>query len=201
MSTCFRPPDSPVSHFSEIEEMIGSMEAENLDYYLLGDLNVDLLSSAASTNGTKLTEILDIYGLSQMINQHTWITVKSTTLIDLCITSAPANVVNSGVMHLSISDHSLVYMIQKDHYVRDGVRRIETRTMKTFNSENFLRDLEQRQWHNVYCSNDLNEMWKIWKSIRMETVDKHVPLRSRRISSRKSLWVTNEACNQTNNAI
>ena len=165
---------------------------------MLGDLNVAFLSSAASTNGTKLTEILDIYGLSQMINQHTQITVKSSTLIDLCITSAPANVVNSGVMHLSISDHSLVYMIQKGHYVRDGVRRIETRTMKTFNSENFLRDLEQRQWHNVYCSNDLNEMWK---SIRMETVDKHAPLRSRRISSRKSLWVTNEACNQTNNAI
>ena len=30
VSTCFRPPDSPVSRFSEIEEMIGSMEAENL---------------------------------------------------------------------------------------------------------------------------------------------------------------------------
>ena len=44
--------------------MIGSKDAENLDYYLLGDLNVDLLSSAASTNRTKLTEILDIYGLS-----------------------------------------------------------------------------------------------------------------------------------------
>ena len=48
-----RPPDSPVSHFSEIEQVIGSMDAENLDYYLLGDLNIDLLSSATSTNRTK----------------------------------------------------------------------------------------------------------------------------------------------------
>ena len=100
-----------------------------------------------------------------MINESTWITAKSSTLIDLCITSAPANVVNSGVMHLLISDHSLVYMTRKAHYVRDGVRRIETRTMKNFNSENFLRDLEQRPWDNVYCSDDPNEMWVICKSM------------------------------------
>ena len=74
----------------------------------------------------------------------------------------------------------------------ETVRHIETRTMKNFNSENFLRDLEQRQWDNVYCSDDPNEMWVIWKSMLMKTVDKHAPLRSRRISSRKSLWVTNE---------
>ena len=127
-----------------------------------------------------------------MINELTRFTAKSSTLIDLCITSTLANVVNSGVMHLSISDHSLVYMIRKAHYVRDGVRHTETRTMKNFNSENFLRDLEHRQWDNVYCSDDPNEMWVIWKSMLMETVDKHVPLRSRRIRNRKSLWVTND---------
>ena len=124
------------------------------------DLNVDLLSSAASTNRTKLTEIFDIYGLSQMINEPIRITAKSCTLIDLCITSTPANVVNSGFMHLSISDYSLVYMTRKAHYVRDDVRRIDPRTMKNFNSENFLRDLEQRQWDNVYPSDDPNEMWE-----------------------------------------
>ncbi len=35
VSTWYRPPDSPVSHFSEIEQMIGSMDAENLEYFLL----------------------------------------------------------------------------------------------------------------------------------------------------------------------
>ena len=93
VSTWYRPPDSPVSHISEIEQVIGSMDAQNLDYYLLDDLNIDLLSSATSTK-TKLTEILDIYGLSPMINEPTRITAKSSTPIYLCITSAPANVVN-----------------------------------------------------------------------------------------------------------
>ena len=95
-------------------------------------------------------------------------------------------------MHLSISDHSLVYMIRKSHYVRDGVRHIEARTMKNFNSENFLRELEQEHWDNVYCFEDPNKMWEIWKCILMATIDEHAPFRLRRVRNRKSPWITND---------
>ena len=62
----------------------------------------------------------------------------------------------SGVLHLSISDHSLVYMVRKAHYKRNGVRTVEVRSLKNFNRENFLRDLELKQWNNVHCSEDPN---------------------------------------------
>ena len=81
-----------------------------------------------------------------MINEPTRITDKSSTLIDLCITNSPANVVNSGVLHLSISDHSLVYMVRKAQYKRNGSRIVEVRSLKNFSRENFLRDLELKQW-------------------------------------------------------
>ncbi len=48
VSTWYRPPDSPMSQFIEFEKMIGSFDAENLEYFLLGDLNVDLISTTAS---------------------------------------------------------------------------------------------------------------------------------------------------------
>lgn len=32
-------------------------------------------------------------------------------------------------------------------------------------------------------------MWEIWKSMLIETVDKHAPLKIRRISERKSPWI------------
>ena len=174
------------------ETSFRSMEAENLEYFLLGDLNVDLLPTATSPNRAKLVEMFDIYDLEQLINELTRITAKSSTLIYLCITSAPINVVNSGVMHLSISDHSLVYMIGKAHYVQDGVRHIEARTMKNISTENFLRDLEQKHWNNISYFEDPNKMWEIWKCKLMEVIDKHAPLRSRRISNRKSPWITND---------
>ena len=61
VSTWYRPPDSPMSQFIEFEKMIGSFDAENLEYFLLGDLNVDLISTTASPIKNKLKEILDIY--------------------------------------------------------------------------------------------------------------------------------------------
>ena len=192
VSTWYRPPDSPISHFSEFEKMIGLMDAENLEYFLLGDLNIDCLSTNNSPNRDKITEIFDIYGLEQMINEPTRITDKSSTVIDLCITNSPANVVNSGVLHLSISDHSLVYMVRKAHYKRNGSRIVEFRSLKNFSRENFLRDLELKQWSNVHCFEDPNEMWATWKSMLMETIDKHAPCRSRRIGKKRSSWITND---------
>ena len=64
-------------------------------------------------------------------------------------------------------------MIRKAHYVREGTRTVEIRSLKNFNRESFLRDLEQKQWDNICCSQDPNEMWEMWKNMLMETIDKH----------------------------
>ncbi len=79
--------------------------------------------------------------------------------IDLCLINTPSHVVDAGVLPLSISDHSLIYAIRKAHYAQG----VHIRSMKQFNREHYLRDLEQKNWHNVYCSADPNVMWKIWK--------------------------------------
>ena len=48
-------------------------------------------------------------------------------LVDLCITNSPEKITNSGVIHLGISDHSLVFLSRKTQYCRTGPRVIETR--------------------------------------------------------------------------
>ena len=116
----YRPPDSSVDNFSEFVQTIGSFDAENLEYYLLGDLNVDFMPTSESSNRQEMREILDIYDMVQLINQPTRITTSSSTLIYLCLTNKPVSIVKSGVLHLSISDHSLIYMIRKAHYTPQG---------------------------------------------------------------------------------
>lgn len=179
--------------------MIAMMDAKNIDYYLLGDLNVDFMPTTVSPNKAKIIDILDIYGVDQLINEPTRITATSANLIDICFTNAPTNVVKSGVIHLSISDHSLIYLIRKIHHIRQGPRTIEIRSLKGFNRENFLRDLEQKPWENVYCSEDPNEMWQTWKGLLMEAINAHAPLRSRRVKNRKLPWITNEIRQQMYN--
>ena len=44
MSTWYRPPDSPVSLFDEIEESVRKIDAGNWQFFLLGDINDDFFA-------------------------------------------------------------------------------------------------------------------------------------------------------------
>lgn len=193
VSTWYRPPDSPASYFTEFETLVGSLDAENLEYFILGDFNVDFKQGSESSNKTTLNEIFDIYGLHQLIDEPTRITEVSSTVIDLCLSNSLTSVFDSGVLHLSISDHSLIYVVRKAHYIRAETKIIEVRNMKNFNSENFINDLNHQPWTNV-CRNagDPDTMWQIWKSSLMEVIDKHAPKRTKRVGKKKSPWVTDE---------
>ena len=55
VSTWYRPPDLPTSYFAEFEQMInGSFDAENLEYFLLGDLNREFKFYDATGSTTRL---------------------------------------------------------------------------------------------------------------------------------------------------
>ena len=146
VSTWYRPPDSPAHFFVEFEKMVGSLDAENLEFFILGDLNVNLDQSIESSNKNTLSEIFDIYGLDQLIQELTRVTESSSSLTDLCLTNSLTTVVDSGVTHLSISDHSLIiYVVRKAHYVQTDAKIIQASTMRNFNSENFLNICRPKQ--------------------------------------------------------
>ena len=80
----------------------------------MGDLNCYmLLSSLNNVNTQALVNITDIYNLKQLINEPTRVTPVSSTLIDVIFTSNPDNVSSSGISHVGISDHSLIYVFRK----------------------------------------------------------------------------------------
>ena len=61
--TWYRPPCSSAELFSHYETLIGKLDSLDLEYYLMGDFNCNLLC-----------EISDIYGLQQLITEPTRIT-------------------------------------------------------------------------------------------------------------------------------
>ena len=76
-------------------------------------MNADMATTNYDNNVRQPINITDIYGLHQLISEPTQITDKSSTLIDLIYTNCPERVVCSGVVHISISDHSPVYAFRK----------------------------------------------------------------------------------------
>ena len=113
VGTWYRPPNSSNHLFSLFEKTIDMIDAENLELYLLGDLNCNLLSDTPSTNTSELLNIFTTYNLNQLITEPTRVTNNSQTLIDLCVTNTPDKVRASSVLSIGISDHSLVYLVRK----------------------------------------------------------------------------------------
>ena len=80
------------SNFSLIEKL----DSENIEYFLMGDLNCDMIATRHDNNTCKLMSITDIYGLQQLITEPTRITPTSATLIDVIYTNCPDKVVFGG---------------------------------------------------------------------------------------------------------
>ena len=192
----YRPSNSPPERFNEFENVIDKIDTESKELYILGDANCNLLPEASPHISSHLTNIFDIYGLSPLITEPTRVTLVSNTLIDLCITNSPEKVSNSGVIHLGISDHSLVFMTRKVHHDRFCPRTIEMRQFKHFQKNKFLNDLEQMPWLNVDLCSDPNDMWHEWKQMFVSCMDKHAPRKLKRISKKRAPWITKGLLNK-----
>ena len=116
-----------MSVLNDFEEVVMKIDAENSEFFLLGDINVDLTPGIISASSIKLQHIFDIYGLNQLITEPTRVTVNSCTLIDHCFTNSPDKIAKYGAVHLTISDHALIYMTYKAKYERSGAIMIKTR--------------------------------------------------------------------------
>ena len=97
--TWYRPPDSSIDLFRPFEELIGKLDSENIEYYVLGDLNCNMAATKFDNSTNILSNIAEVYGLDQLITEYTRITDKSSTLIDLIFTNTPDRVVCSGVSY------------------------------------------------------------------------------------------------------
>jgi hypothetical protein len=79
----------------------------------MGDLNCDISKFPQDSNARKLQFLSSLYQLDQLINEPTRVTSTSATLIDLFFTNKQQNIMQSGVVHIGISDHSLIYAVRK----------------------------------------------------------------------------------------
>ena len=191
VTSWYRPPNSPQQRFSHLDTLLGKLDSENVELFLMGDMNCDLLSKD-NVYAKALLNVTGIYGLKQLINEPTRITPLTSTLIDLIFTNQPDNVYCSGVSHIAISDHSLVYVFRKISFpsASKGINLISYRQFKHFNSANFRADIFVQPWGDLQQFHNPNDMWKKWKDLFLTVCDRHAPLKIKRTRNTKSPWIT-----------
>ena len=116
----YRPPNSLNEAFSYLENLVGRLDSENVGFYLMEDVNCNMVL-LSDTNSYLLSDITDLYGLQQLINEPMRVTDTTSTLRDLIYTNYD-NKVCSRVCHVRMSDHFCLSKVvdwsrfQKTHY-------------------------------------------------------------------------------------
>jgi hypothetical protein len=126
-----------------------------------------------------LQELMQLYQLTQIIDDPTRVTKSTKSILDVCITSSPDKIIQSGVMHLGISDHSLIYATRKLNSVTkgDSQNSVQFRNFRKFNVESFLSNLYVLPWVELDYKQNVDEMWECWKALFLQVLDKHAPKR------------------------
>ena len=152
------------------------------------------IASMSDTNSLLLSDITNLHGLHQLINEPTRVTDTTSTLVDLIYANYPDKVVCSGVCHVNISDLSLVNAYRKLSIAAISKRHntINYRTFKNFNRDHFRNDIASQNWDVLDNFQDPNDMWRKWKIKFLNVVNTHTPLRTKRVRSKRFPWITSE---------
>ena len=189
----YRPPNSTVELFSAYEKLIEKLDSENKEIILIGDFNCDwtgVKSGTMKPQTNKLHEITEAFQFEQMIEQPTRITDHSETIIDLVFTNKPELVTNFGVIHIGISDHSLIFLQRKISVPRSEPKLINKRNFKHYNVDAFRFDLAACLANLTLTIQDPNDMWSEWKDRFLAVADMHAPQETKKVRSVNSPWIT-----------
>ena len=134
----YRPPSSNHAYLKSILDQIDNVYSYNENVMLMGDLNYDYkLDESLSSNPLHQIEIL--YGMRQLTNFPTRVTLTTSTIIDvMCSTEHESHVV-TGVYDISLSDHYMTYTIYSKISRKTCLHKeINFRNYKRFNIDSFM---------------------------------------------------------------
>ena len=104
VSTWYRPPRSNVDAMKDFKLLVQRIESLGLEVNILGDLNCNVAACPLESHTKNLLEIKATFTNTTSKHEHTRITEKSATTIDLFLTNNKEIFTHSGVCHIGISD-------------------------------------------------------------------------------------------------
>ena len=119
-------------------------------------------------------------------------TSSSQSLIDLIFVNNSRRIVESGVLHVGISDHSLVYCIMKAGIQKSIPRRIEYRSFKSYNKTAFIDDVSKVPWSVVENAENVDDAVFSWTTLFNDVAQDHAPIKTQRVKGTHVPWMTKE---------
>ena len=159
----YRPPKYEYQTIDEIETLPKSLDAEDKEIILMGDVNCnDLDIEGKNRILVSLHNMYHIYQLKQLIKFPTRSTLSSRTLIDHFLTNQSKFITELKVLTTGFSDHDLVFGIHKiSTQINQQPKVVQTRQLKTM--KNLGRNWNRSTGKISQKLSDVNEMSLEWE--------------------------------------
>ena len=86
-------------------------------------------------------DLMDVYGLTNLIKVPTRIVVESSSLIDVILTNKPSSFLTSGVFDLGLSDHNLICTVMRLQCPKLSPRTVVKRHFKHYGPGLYSADI------------------------------------------------------------
>lgn len=186
----YRPPNGSYHDFiNHFEDKLINIFAQYDLILCFGDFNVNMLN-IGTPHAIQLNNVLETFGLVQLISEPTRISRTASSLIDLVCYNSD-DVIEEGVRDVHISDHMLVYCklaLRNNHCSETAC---SYRALRRININNFQIDLENIPWHLIYETDDIESMVSFLATEILTLFNVHAPLKVvRHRVSAHCPWIT-----------
>ena len=191
-------PNDPVSSFELLEKVLSFLDREDKKIILVGDTNCGFSDRGIESDNSAmhLSNFYDVFSFKQILKEPTRVSLGSRTIVDHVATNFELNIINYGVIRVSVSDHYLVYCLRRfNGSLKRDHKFINTRTMTRFSHKECLDDVAKASWEQVVrSSKDINYLVIKW-SYLFSLIDKHAPYREIRVSEKYCPWFSTDLKN------
>ncbi|CAF2088983.1 unnamed protein product [Rotaria magnacalcarata] len=191
ISSMYRHPHGKKDTYDFIETALNKMLKQNVQFYVLGDLNDNQIKSVNPKSPLKA--IMYKNGLHQLIETPTRVTSSTTSLIDVIITNKRDGVTWEN-SECSIADHNIITVIANMKKPKRNPITCTFRCMKNYSKEHFCAVLSENigALNNIYNTDNVDEQVRIFTKVFQESLEKCAPIVTRNLKRPPAPWLTEE---------
>ena len=190
----YRPPSSIKKSqvFQLFEDLLELLDRHEHNILILGDINCDMLNLNQWPT-KRLMDIIDNYKLVQLISEPTRVTMVTQTLLDLILVNDKSIISSSGVIHMTASDHYLVYCVKgRTNKVPQFHKYRFRRNIAKIHEQKFKDLMLQSEWGEIETQSSPLSAYTCLESKLNNVLDKLAPSKNVRVKNKSSPWMTEE---------
>ena len=187
----YRPPNTNKDDFfSEISISLNKIIDKYDNIVLAGDLNIDDLKSYSESSQNHLSDMKDVFSLTNLIKEPTCFKSQNGILLDLILTNRPRNFMKSLSFETGLSDcHKLVCSILRASFKKLPPKIVKYRDHKHFYQEKFLHDLDSKLLQGDLFRN-CEKLYENLSEIFIDILNFHAPLKQKQVRSNQAPYIS-----------